>query len=77
MVPLFYLRFEKGGEPIYMQMSGGHLQAPVQKLVPAIIFVNGENAYRLPYPAPKSSRIHVDPGAFSYANTEHATPAPQ
>ena len=50
-VPLLFGSKRKGVEPIYVQMSGGHLLPPVQTLVATIIFATGENASRLPYPS--------------------------
>jgi hypothetical protein len=35
-----------GLEPIQMQMSGGHLLPPVQKLVASSVFTFGENESR-------------------------------
>ena len=34
----FFIWYRKGIEPIYMQMSGGHLLPPVQTLVATYIF---------------------------------------
>ena len=43
-----------GFEPIAVQVSGGHLQPPVRKLVATIIFALGENANRIHHPRGKS-----------------------
>ena len=41
---------QKGIEPIVKELSGGQFQPPVRKLVASIIFDEGENANRFPYP---------------------------
>ena len=45
-----------------MQMSGGHLRQPVQKLVATIVFAKGENANRVLPPQP-TLRTNLDIGA--------------
>jgi len=41
-----------GIEPIAVQMSGGHLLAPVQKLVPTFIFApTGQKCKSIPVPS--------------------------
>ena len=57
----FNLFWEGGLEPISMQMSGGHLLPPVQKLVASSIFAKGKNGSRArpPASAPRNYTLNI------------------
>jgi len=49
-----------------MQLSGGQLLPPVQKLVATIIFATGENANRIHHPPPKIAKLRQKIGDFYF-----------
>ena len=61
-----------------MQVSGGHLLPPVQKLVATIIFASGKNANRIHHPPPeKNGNRDTITVLFSYIRLRRAKFAPQ